>query len=111
MSTASAAAASLCIAATTTWRVFTPTGFVAVVFPPARTPDMGHPGRVIPTRMVDNVLLVVAQVGHVAGFGQPCAARVGAILNLIAGSYRVACYRIAASVTGFHCLNHLLIHA
>jgi hypothetical protein len=59
--------------------------------------------------MVDNVLLFVAQVGHVAGFGQPCAARGRVVLDLITGPDAGASARIEPGIPGIHSLNHLLI--
>jgi len=58
--------------------------------------------------MVDNVLLVIAVVAHIARLCQPSAAGIGAILNLIAGANGAACNGIAASVFSRHCLNHLI---
>ena len=68
---------------------------------------MGHPGRVIAAWVVNNVLLVVAHVGHVAGFGQPCAAGIGVVLDLVAGPDTGAGYRIAPGVPGLHGFNHI----
>ena len=62
---------------------------------------MANPGRVIATRG----LLFVAHVG------QPCAARAGVVLNLVAEPDAGAGYRIAPGVPGLHGLNHLLIQA
>ena len=63
---------------------------------------MGHPGRVIPNRG----LLVVAQVGHVARFGQPRPARSSVVLDLVAGPDAGAGYRVAPGVPGLHSLDH-----
>lgn len=103
--------AALCIATPAAGCILTPSGFVAVILFTAAIPDVTNPCRVIPAWMVDNVLLFVAQVGHVAGFGQPCAARVGAVLNLISGPNAGAGARVETGVPGIHCLNHLLIQA
>ena len=103
MARASAAVASLCIATPAAWRIFAAPGFVSVVFPSAASPDMGHPGRVIPTRG----LLFVAQVGHVARLREPCAARAGVVLDLVAGPDTGAGYRVAPGIPGLHGLNHI----
>jgi hypothetical protein len=60
--------------------------------------------------MVFYILLVIAVVAHVPRLCYPCAARVGAVLNFIAGPYLAACNSIAASVTRGHCFNHKLPH-
>jgi hypothetical protein len=56
--------------------------------------------------MPTHILLAVVQVGHVAGFGQPCAAGTGAILYFVSGPDAGAGYRVAPGIPGLHGLNH-----
>lgn len=101
-----AAAAALCIAAPAAWRVFAPARLVSVVFPAAsRCPNVRHPRRVVPARVIDHILLVVTQVGHVAGFCNPRPARASVVLDLVAGPDPGAGYRVAPGIPGGHCFN------
>ena len=107
MSTASPATASLCIATPAAGRILAPALLVSIVFPPAASPDVANPGRVIATRMVDNILLLIAHVGHVARLREPRPARSRVVLDLVAGPDAGAGYRVAPSIPGIHGLNHI----
>ena len=68
---------------------------------------MANPGRVIPARMIDHILLFVAHVAHVARLCQPGPARGRVVLDLIAGPDTGAGARVEPGVSGIHGLNHL----